>query len=91
MFKPNDLKIKDVENLEPWQLLVSACHFGPAMKDCVDLNYGYEMKNESIYCDEICLDNDIEIKNPVEALSQYAGFSWKEWAKKRIIKAIKNR
>jgi len=91
VFKPNDIKIEDIENLKPWQLLVAVCHFGPTMKDCVNFNYGYEIKDGSIYCDSVCLDNNIEMRNPVEALSQYAGFSWKEWAKEKLIKIIKKK
>lgn len=91
MFKPNDLEIEDIEDLKPWQLLVAVCHFGPTMKDCVNFNYGYEIKDKSIYCDNICLDNDIEMKNPIEALSQYAEFSWEEWAKEKLTEIIKKK
>ena len=103
-FKPNELRPEDVEDLENWQLLVAACHFGPQMGDCVQLDYNYILKDrytwlsdtklgmkKTIFCEDTPLNNDIDLSNPIEALETYAGFSWKEWAKERILNALKER
>lgn len=78
MFKPNELKKEDIEALEPWQALVAACHWGPSMGDCVELDYGYTLEDETIYCHDgtgrkISLDDDIDLKDPIGALQHYAG------------------
>ena len=103
-FKPNELRPEDVEDLEPWQLLVAACHFGPQMGDCVMLNYEYSLKDKltwitntqlgnkkTIFCEDTALDEDIDLKDPIAALESYAGFDWKEWAKEKILNALKER
>jgi hypothetical protein len=107
-FKPNELRPEDVEDLEPWQLLVAACHFGPQMGDCIQMDYGYEVRNkvrwitdeklgkkDTIIClagsGEFSLEDDIEIDQPIEGLKAYAGFDWKEWAKEKILNALKER
>lgn len=76
IFKPNTLKRKEIVDLENWQLLVAACHFGPQMGDCVRLNYGYRFDGKTIFCvddgyKDISLDGDIEISKPEEALRSY--------------------
>jgi len=90
-FKPNYLTEKDVDDLEPWQLLVAACHFGPQMGDCVQLNYGYTIdKDGIIFCGKISLEDDIDLKHPEYSLETYAGFKWTDWAKKMIKEAVKD-
>ena len=85
MFYPNDITSQDaIDALEPWQLIVAACHFGPAMGDCRSLNYGYEKRDDALYCDGISLEGDIDEAGPVESLGRYAGFDWETWAKAKI-------
>ena len=72
MFYPNKLKKEDIVNLSPWELLVAACHFGPKMGDCVSLNYGYEKRGNTIYCDDISLEDDIDLSKPMDAILHYA-------------------
>ena len=103
-FKPNKLRPEDLDRLESWQLLVAACHFGPKMGDCIQLDYSYTFKDKyrwlsdtrlgmkkTIFCEETSLEEDIDLGNPIEALESYAGFDWKEWAKERILNALKER
>jgi hypothetical protein len=77
LFKPNLLTEKDIDDLKPWQALVAVCHYGPQMKDCVELDYGYTFDGKTIFChvgdDAISLEEDIDISQPFHALEHYAG------------------
>ncbi len=96
IFRANDLMAEIPDNLEPWKVLVAACHFGPAMGDCVSLDYTYRFDGESIYCigvgpnkTDVCLDGDIDWNDPVQSLEQYAGVNgWLEVAKAAMHKNI---
>lgn len=88
MFKPNALKLKDIEGLEFWQLLVACCHFGSTMKDCVDLDYGYTKNGEDLFCEETNMRGDIDLKSPMEALEHYADFSLKSALKGHLTKQL---
>lgn len=88
-FKPNDIKQEDIDSLEDWQLLVAACHFGPSMGDCVDLDYSYTIEDGVLYCGTVSLAGDIDMDEPVKALEQYAGYpEWQEQAKTLLGKVI---
>ncbi len=85
-FKPNDLKKKDISGLADWQLLVAACHFGSTMTDCVDLDYSYTIDDDqTIYCGDVSLYDDIDLVDPVRALEQYADMdSWQEICREKL-------
>jgi hypothetical protein len=88
-FKPNNLKVDDIDNLEDWQLLVAGCHFAPGMGDCVSLDYGYTKKGDTIYCGKVSLDGDIDIKDPESAIRSYLQKrSWRELCKQSILDAL---
>lgn len=89
IFKPNNLKERDIDELDDWQLLVAACHFGDTMGDCVSLDYGYELDGDDILCDGVSLKGDIDLKDPIWALNRWADFSWRDYAKKKIVAALK--
>ena len=46
---------------------------------------------KTVFCEETPLNEDIDLANPIEALESYAGFDWKEWAKEKILDALKER
>lgn len=84
----------DIDSLEPWQLLVAACHFAPSMTDCVEYNYGYRFQDGEIYLDgaggkEVCLHGDIDMTQPMLALNSYLGFSWKKYARQSLEERVK--
>ena len=98
-FKPNDLMPEDVDKLEDWQLLTATCHWGKTMGDCrtcEEGGYGYEQKQnwvdgkKSIYMGDVCLDNDIDMDDPEQALINYCGYrpSWKIWAREELKKRL---
>lgn len=91
-FKPNKLRPKHVDNLEDWQLLAAACHYGPKMGDCIKLDYGYKVKEEFsgdvLYCDEHSLDGDIDLRSPMKALEEYADFTWQSGIREHLKKIL---
>ncbi len=91
VFKPNKLEIEDVESLEFWELLVACCHFGSTMKDCVDLDYSYTKKGDELFCEEVNLKDDIDLKSPLEALEHYADFTLKDALKGHLSKQLNER
>ena len=87
IFHPNALADADISDLEDWQLLVAACHFGSKMRDCRDLNYGYELRGETIFLagdHEVDLTADIDTHDTIGALERYADFDWREYAREKI-------
>ena len=89
-FRPNALEPEDIEKLEPWQLLVAACHYGPQMGDCRSLDYRYSFYEGQIYCGNVKLEDDIEIKKPMAALEKYAARGWKEIAERLLRESLSN-
>ncbi|MEA2080424.1 MAG: hypothetical protein U9P00_11315 [Pseudomonadota bacterium] len=92
-FKPNKLRPRHVDDLEDWELLVAACHYGPAMGDCIKLDYGYKIEEDflgdtDIFCDGHSLVGDIDINNPMEALEGYAGFTWQSGIREHLKKIL---
>lgn len=92
-FNPNSLKSEEVDSLEDWQLLTAACHFGPTMSDCVELDYSYKLHNGHVYLagskpglQNISLQDDFDLDHPEVALKQYAGITWQD-AVKTILKS----
>lgn len=91
-FRPNALTPEDLPQLEDWQLLVAACHFGPAMSDCVDLDYAYRRGVEGdILCvgsgpagRDLSMRDDIDLANPLDALARFAGLTWQDLARQAL-------
>lgn len=78
-FKPNQLREADVDSLEDWKLLVAACHYGPNMSDCVFLDYGYSISEDGVIsCGKDSIAEDIDLKNPMEAIKRYVELSWQD-------------
>jgi len=97
-FKPNELKLEEIDSLEDWRLLVAACHFGPTMSDCVYLDYAYryDEANAELFLAttgdrDISLKGDFDLDNPEESLSRHAGIDvdWRVLARQRLKETIK--
>ena len=89
-FRPNELTADDLDKLEPWQLLVAACHYGPQMGDCRSLDYRYSVHDGQIYCGDTSLEGDIELRKAADALEKYAARSWKDIAKRLLRESLSN-
>jgi len=83
-FRPNAVMatMAALEELEPWQQLVMACHFAPKMRDCVELDYRYELNEDGqIDCYSAdgeflaTLEDDCNPKEPLRTLNQYYDLS----------------
>lgn len=91
-WKPNALKLADVDSLERWQLIVGACHFGPNMQDCVEGDYGYhrDEKSKKLFCGDMDVTEDISPDgDSMHGLVSYAGFDIREWCRERIREGVK--
>ena len=85
MFKPNELKVSDVDGLLDWQILVAACHFGKTMTDCVNNDYTYTESGGEIFMGDISMRDDIDLSCASESLERYADIGdWREIAKKEL-------
>jgi hypothetical protein len=94
-FEPNKLQPSYVAELSDWQLLVAACHFGPTMGDCVELNHAYDFRDDKIFCvgaghgeRDVDLTGDIDIADPDSALKSYAGITWQSTAREFLAKQL---
>ena len=87
-FKPNDLKLRDVDGLKFWQLVVSCCHFGSSMRDCVRGDYGYTKEGDNLFCDGLNMKDDIDLKASIEALRRYADFDYEYSLKDHLRKQL---
>jgi hypothetical protein len=99
-FRPNALTVEEIGALEDWQLLVAACHFGPTMTDCVELDYEYRFDGERIFCvgqdwrgGDVDLTGDISTSDPETALRHYAALprTWQTAAAGAIRAAIERK
>ena len=78
-FRPNDLTVTEIDQLDEWKLLTACCHFAPQMRDCVDFDYAYTVKDGEIYTEGISLANDIDPADPIGAASRYCDFHINSW------------
>ena len=87
-WRPNNMRPQDVDGLEDWELTVAACHFGPAMQDCVREDYDYRRGEDGkVLCGKVDVTADLTPR--MDALVQYAGFDWREWCRERIREGLK--
>ena len=78
-FRPNDITVDDVDQLDGWRLLVSCCHFAPQMRDCVEFDYAYTVKDGEIYTQGMSLADEISPTEPLGTAYRYCDFRINSW------------